>query len=259
MKAYSVVLALFFSLTFFNRSVAQDQEFYEIKTYLIDSPEQEAQIDNYLKNAYIPTLNKAGIKNIGVFKPVKSDSVHYGKRIYVLTPFESVRQFLDIPVSLKNNNQYLKAAHDYLKAPHDKSPYRRIEITFLKAFKNMPFMKLPQLKGNSDNHIYELRNYESATESLLEKKIHMFNEGGEIPLFDSLNFNAVFYAEVLAGNKTPNLMYMTSFDSMEARDKHWEAFFSSGKWKELIANDYYDNTVSKVEILLLNRAPYSGI
>src|SRR5690606_22552973 len=182
---------------------------------------------------------------IGVFKPVKSDTVYYGKRIYVLTPFKSVQQFLDIPGLLKRNKQYLKAAHDYLNAPHDKSPYIRIETTFLKAFKNMPFMKLPQLNGNTESHIYELRSYESATESLLEKKIHMFNEGGEIPLFDSLNFNAVFFAEVLVGNKMPNLMYMTSFDSMEARDKHWEAFFSSGKWKELIANDYYDNTDRK--------------
>ena len=260
MKTYLIVLALSFSLLFPNHSEAQEvQEFYEIKLYLIDNPEQEELTDNYLKNAYIPALNRTGIKNIGVFKPVKNDTVHYGKRIYVLTPFKSVQQFFDIPGLLKSDNQYLKAAHDYLNAPHDKSPYNRIETTFLKAFKNMPFMKLPQLKGNRKEHIYELRSYESATESLLEKKIHMFNEGGEIPLFHSLNFNAVFFAETLVGNKMPNLMYMTSFNSLEVRDQYWKAFFSSEKWKELIANKYYDNSVSKAEIFLLNRMPYSGI
>jgi len=260
MKAYSVVLVIFLFIILPNHTRAQEiREFYEIKTYLIDTTDQEIQIDNYLKNAYIPALNKAGIKNIGVFKPVKGDTVNFGKRIYVLTPFESLEQFLNIPGTLKNNDQYLKAAHDYLEAPHDKSPFSRIETTFLKAFKNMPFMKLPKLKGNSEDCIYELRSYESATESLLEKKIHMFNEGGEIPLFDSLNFNVVFFAEVLIGSKTPNLMYMTSFDSKEARDKHWELFFSSEKWKELIANKYYDNSVSKAEIFLLTRTSYSGI
>lgn len=257
MKTHLIVLTL--SLSLLLSSYSEAQEFYEIKLYLIDSPEQEAQIDNYLKNAYIPALNKAGIENIGVFKPIKGDTIHYGKRIYVLTPFKSIQQFLEIPASLKNNNQYLKAAYDYLEAPHDKSPYNRIETTFLKAFKNMPLLKLPQLKGNPENHIYELRSYESATENLLEKKIHMFNEGGEIPLFDSLNFNAVFFAEVLIGSKTPNLMYMTSFDSMEVRDQYWKTFFSSEKWKELIANKYYDNSVSKAEIFLLNRTSYSGI
>lgn len=257
MKTHLIVLTISLSLLF--SSFSEAQEFYEIKLYLIDEPEQEIQIDNYLKNAYIPALNKAGIDNIGVFKPIKDDTIHYGKRIYVLTPFKSIQQFLEIPGSLKNNNQYIKMAHEYLNAPHDKSPYRRIETTFLKAFKNMPLMKLPQLKGSFKDHIYELRSYESATESLLEKKIHMFNEGGEIPLFDSLNFNAVFFAEVLIGSKTPNLMYMTSFDSMEARDKHWELFFSSEKWKELIAKKYYDNSVSKAEIFLLNRTSYSGI
>ena len=35
--------------------------------------------------------------------------------------------------------------------------------------------------------IYELRNYESATDAKAVKKIEMFNEGGEIDLFNKLN------------------------------------------------------------------------
>ena len=29
----------------------------------------------------------------------------------------------------------------------------------------------------------------------------------------------------------PNLMYMTSFDNMAARDEHWKAFSSDPLWK----------------------------
>jgi hypothetical protein len=235
------------------------QEYYEIKLYHISTSEQENRIDNYLKNSYIPALHKAGIKNIGVFKPIENDSVNFGKLIYVFIPFKSVEQYLELPNIINADSEYQKNATEYLNASYNNSPYDRIETTFLKAFKNMPIMNVPKLNAKKSEHIYELRSYESATESLLDRKIHMFNEGGEIPLFDSLNFNAVFYAKVLVGNKMPNLMYMTSFDNMATRDEHWKSFFSSKKWEELIANDYYNNSVSKAVISLLSAAEYSDI
>jgi hypothetical protein len=79
--------------------------------------------------------------------------------------------------------------------------------------------------------IYELRSYESPTEEKYLNKVHMFNEGGEITLFNELQFNAVFYADVLFGSKMPNLMYMTSFDNIDSRNEHWKAFGESKTWK----------------------------
>ena len=46
----------------------------------------------------------------------------------------------------------------------------------------------------------------------------LLTPGGEIILFDRLDFNAVFYGEVISGSKMPNLMYMTTFDNQESRD-----------------------------------------
>ncbi|HTE26425.1 NIPSNAP family protein [Flavitalea sp.] len=85
----------------------------------------------------------------------------------------------------------------------------------------------------------------------------MFNEGGEIPLFKRLGFNAVFYAEVLAGSRMPNLMYMTSFDNQAARDEHWKSFGADAEWKRLSALPEYQHTVSKADIILLHPAIYS--
>ncbi len=59
---------------------------------------------------------------------------------------------------------------------------------------------------------YELRSYESPTEKLYWNKVEMFNKGDEIGLFKRLNFNAmVFYGEVVAGSRMPNLMHLTDF------------------------------------------------
>ena len=68
---------------------------------------------------------------------------------------------------------------------------------------------------------------------------------GEIALFSKLQFNAVFYAQVLAGSRMPNLMYMTSFNNMTERDEHWKAFGADTDWKRMSSLPEYQNTVSK--------------
>lgn len=85
----------------------------------------------------------------------------------------------------------------------------------------------------------------------------MFNEGGEIDLFKSLNFNAVFYAEVVAGSHTPNLMYMTSFENKADRDAHWKSFVESPVWKKLSSMLIYQNNVSHIDIIFLQAMDYS--
>ena len=57
-----------------------------------------------------------------------------------------------------------------------------------------------QLQGFSADRIYELRSYESPTEQYFANKVQMFNQGGEITLFDKLGFHAVFYVFSLSGS-----------------------------------------------------------
>jgi hypothetical protein len=89
--------------------------------------------------------------------------------------------------------------------------------------------------------------------------VHMFNEGGEIPLFKRLEFNAVFYADVINGSHMPNLMYMTSFENMAEREAHWKAFFADDAWKKLVVLPEYQHNVSKAEIFLLHATDYSEL
>jgi hypothetical protein len=87
--------------------------------------------------------------------------------------------------------------------------------------------------------------------------VHMFNEGGEVDLFKRLNFNAVFYAEVIAGPNMPNLIYMTSFENMADRDAHWKSFGADPEWKKLSTDSFYQHNVSRVDITLMKAMGYS--
>ncbi|ULQ50693.1 NIPSNAP family protein [Flavihumibacter fluvii] len=220
---------------------AQQKQIYQISLYHFTNAQQEAELDAYLGKNLIPALHKLGTTNIGVFKPIANDTA-LDKKVYLLVPYKNWQEFY----SFKN------------RLPNDQAPkYERLESILLEAFRLAPQMTLPKLSGNRSDYVYELRSYESSTEKLYQNKVQMFNEGGEITLFERLGFNAVFYAEVISGSRMPNLMYMTSFNNMKSRDDHWKTFSDDTEWKTLSGKPEYQKNVSKADIILMRGTSYS--
>jgi len=255
-RNYLTTIILFFALIFSANAQNQDLEFYQLKTYFLKNDNQEKTVDSYLKDAYLPALKRAGIENVGVFKTISNDNSD-SLKIYILIPFKSLEQFLTLDSMIAQDKSYVSAGANYINAKHDKAPYERISSTLMKAFTEMPVMQTSKVKGPRKNRVYELRSYESATEAIYQNKVDMFNAGGEVELFESLGFNAVFYAEVISGDRMPNLMYMTTFENMESRDAHWDAFRTAPKWLKLKVEPKYQNNVSKADIILLYPTEYS--
>ncbi len=87
-KLFKRILSLsaFFLILIISTSLSA-RDYYQIKVYTIKNAEQESRIDNYLKNAYIPAMHRAGVKTVGVFKP-KADDPAAGTKVFVLDPVE---------------------------------------------------------------------------------------------------------------------------------------------------------------------------
>lgn len=236
-------------------SFAAENYYYQLKVYHLKTQRQEDRLDNYLQNAYLPALHRMGIKQAGVFKPIDKDTAD--RRVYVLTPFSTWNQLENSNESLLADRQYLAAGKEYIDAPYNDVPYARLETIVLRAFPKMPMPAVPGLTGNKTDRVYELRSYESPTEKYNINKVRMFNVGDEVALFKRLGFNAVFYAEVLAGSHMPNLMYMTTFNNRADRDAHWNTFSNDTEWKALSARPEYQHNVSKADILFLHPTAYS--
>ncbi|MEQ8580762.1 MAG: NIPSNAP family protein [Marinoscillum sp.] len=232
------------------------RQYYELKTYTLATDQQVDATDQYLRDAYLPALKRLGIANIGVFKPRPSESDSI-RKIIVLLPLESVDQLLTITDQLAEDSVFLTAGSDYINASHDNPPYERISTVLLRAFTEMPAMQTPKLTGARADRVYELRSYESATEKIYWNKVDMFNAGGEVSLFEKLEFNAVFYGEVISGDKMPNLMYMTTFSDRQSRDAHWKSFGESPEWNALKVMPKYANNVSHSDIYFLYPTEYS--
>jgi hypothetical protein len=232
------------------------QQYYEVKIYSISGPSQEAMMDAWLKDAYLPALHRAGIPIVGVFKPVEADTA-FGKLVYVFIPYKSLDQYEQLSDKLAKDQVYAQAGKDFIDAPYNNPAFVRYESILSKAFSSMPEFIVPKFTTPPSERIYEYRSYESATEAKAAKKIYMFNEGGEIGIFKSIGANPVFYGKVLLGSKMPRLVYMTTYADMKSHDDHWVAFRNHPDWKRLSGMDEYKNTTSKTSPFLLHPTSYS--
>jgi hypothetical protein len=229
---------------------------YEITVYHFKDAQQETALDTYLQNALLPALHRKDKKSIGVFKPIANDTAA-DKIIYMIVPYNSFEEMVNMPQELMKDAAYKTAGAAYLNANYETPPYSRMENIILQAFPLAPQLIVPNLTSPKQDHIYELRSYESATEAYHISKVKMFNEGGEVGIFKKINANAVFYGDVIAGCRMPNLVYLTSYENMADRDAHWKTFGDDPTWKQLNTIDEYKNTVSKADIILMHAASYS--
>jgi hypothetical protein len=230
------------------------QEFYELRVYSLKNDTQQKLVEDYLKNAAIPALNRLGSNNIGVFTELKPAGQ---SKIYVVIPYSSLEDFIKVQDKLDNDSAYKEAATAYLSAPATEPAYDRIESSLLEAFTGVPTLIIPEKKPR----IFELRRYESASESAGKKKIEMFNSAGELTIFKKAGLRPVFFGETLIGGLRPNLTYMLTYDDMAEHDKNWKAFGTDPDWKKLSSTPEYTDArlVSKITATFLVPAEYSQI
>lgn len=228
-------------------------EFYELRIYTLKDAVQQKLVEDYFENAAIPALNRLGSKNIGVFTELKPEGQ---TRLFALIPYNSIDDFLMVQSKLAADADYNSKAAAYLSAPMANPAYDRIESSLLQAFTGMPKLEAPEQK----QRIFELRRYESPTESAGKKKIAMFNEAGEIGIFKRLGFKPVFYSETLIGTVRPNLVYMVTFDDMDGHDQKWKAFGADPDWNRIKSMpEYPDAIVSHITSTFLIPAAFSQI
>jgi hypothetical protein len=250
--AATVLPALSNAKTMDNKTA--ETEFYELRVYNLKDDAQQKLVDDYLKNAALPALNRLGVKHVGVFTEMKPAGQ---TKIFTLTAYNSLDHFSKIADNIGNDAEFKAKGAAYLNAPATQPAYERIESSLLKAFTHFPTLIAPEKKPR----IFELRQYQSASEAAGKKKIEMFNDKGEIDIFKRLGFNPVFWGETIIGPQRPNLTYMVTFTDLADKDSHWKDFGGDTQWHEISAvPDYADVLlVNKITSTLLVPTAYSQI
>jgi hypothetical protein len=232
------------------------QQYLELRKYQMLIGKKKKELNDFLKDVAIPAWNRAGIEPVGIFNPHAAVNQ---PTVFVLLPHPNIESVVNLRKKLENDKEYQQSGADFLNTPLDDAKYYRVESTLMRAFKNFPKAVVPELKKQGKSRLFEYRIYESHSELYAKKKIHMFNEGGEIEIFLKTGLIPVFFGETVVGEKIPNLTYMVVFENFAEREKAWNSFRNHPDWKKLSSEEKYKNTVSNITRFYLQPTNFSQI
>jgi hypothetical protein len=230
-------------------------QYYELRVYTTKSEEQQKLVSDYWQNAAIPAYNRMGVQPVGVFTELEDSPTN---KIYVLIPFDSLEAFAAVPGRLASDTGYQTAAAEYMARPKSSPAFERIESSLNIAFDSMKKLAAPPSAADKAPWIFELRTYQSPSESKGINKVQMFNSG-EVPLMQEAGLSPVFFSQTLVGSQMPNLVYMVSSENKDEHQKHWKKFFDAPVWKKLSGDPQYKDNVSRVISIFLKRTAASQI
>ena len=234
---------------------AGQAQYYELRVYTTKSEQQQRLVSDYWQNAAVPAYNRMGIQPVGVFTELQDSPTN---KVYVLVPCDSLEVFAAIPARLAADSAYQTAAAEYMSLPKSNPAFERIESSLNLAFDSMKKLVAPPSAAEKKPWIFELRTYQSPSESKGINKVQMFNSG-EVPLMQEVGLSPVFFSQTLVGSQMPNLVYMVSGENMEEHNKHWDGFKKAPAWKKLSGDPQYKDNVSKVISIFLKRTAASQI
>ncbi len=236
-------------------ATVSDDQYYEVRSYVLADQADAAAIDEYLSKALLPALGRQGVGPVGVFTNSENDQTG-SSRIIVVIPYDDANAIAAVKSRVEAEPEYQAAGKAYLDRGPDESLYQRIESELLVAMDCMPIAKVPEGTLNNQDRVYELRVYESPNERLGNLKVEMFNSG-EVPIFLACDIQPIFIGQSLVGPYTPNLTYLTMYSSEAAREKSWIAFREHPDWQVLKEVEKYKGTVSKIHRYVLIAKAYS--
>jgi hypothetical protein len=241
------------------------REYYELRAYRLKAGAPRTGLDTYLEKAFLPALDKRGIKNVGVFteldvnKNAGTSAPKADTPVWVFVPHASLESFVSVSAELNADTTVQKAGGEYLQAKKANPAFERIDSWLLLAFKSMPKMSLPAFsKSKTPTRVFEMRDYESHSELKALNKMAMFDEG-ETEIMKTLGMNPVFFGQALAGPNLPHLRYITSGPDLATHLASWKKFGPDPRWMKMKDLPQYAENTSKNTARFLTPTAYSQI
>ena len=246
-------------------SGAAGREYYDLRAYRLKPGAPRAALDAYFEKAFLPALDKRGVRDVGVFtelevnKNAGTSTPKSDTPIWVLIPYATLDTFVSVSSELNADAAVQSAGAEYLQAKKASPAFDRIDSWLYRAFSGMPKHALPAFsKSRTATRVFEMRDYESHSELKALSKMAMFNEG-EIEIMKTLGMSPVFFGQGLAGPNLPHLRYITSGPDLNSHLANWKKFGPDPRWIKMKDLPKYAENTSKNTSRFLAPTAYSQI
>lgn len=205
-------------------------EYYELRTYQLRRGPTQKRLDDYLRDALVPAVGRAGCGPVGVFNV----TIGFNNPTFnVLIPHPTLESFATLDARLAADADYTRAAELFLAATPIEPGYESLTVKLMQAFPHFPKVEVPAATAKKGPRIFELRTYRSHGDRAGAKKVEMFDTAGEISIFRRVGLTPVFFARDLTGPGLPSLTYLLTFPDLATREKNWNTFRADPEWKTL--------------------------
>jgi hypothetical protein len=215
---------------------------------------QPQRVHDYLKNGVIPAIQRAEGGPVLVLESLVAPHM---PQVAVIIPGKSLADISDLHARCEKDPDLQKrfAAWEQGDEPAAETQSSMI----LQAADYSPELAADK-EPRKTPRIFELRVYHSPTVRQL-MALHERFAGPEIKIFHRVGVHPVLYTSTMIGPNVPNLTYLIPFDSLDAREKAWNAFGADPEWQKVRKESIEKNgqISSVIQISLYKATPYSPV
>jgi hypothetical protein len=178
-------------------------------------------------------------------------------QVMTVTAFPSLDAIAQAKAALARDKAAAEALARWEAGPE--APYEHYSESVLELTDYSPPLPPPNPEAKA-SRVFELRVYHSPTERQL-RALHERFAGPEIKIFARCGIHPVFYSSTFAGPHKPNLVYLTPFENLAAREKAWAAFGADPEWIKVRREsiEAHGQISSVIQMSLFRAAAYSPL
>lgn len=233
----------------------QAPRYFLLEQYFLKNGSQGPRLAEFMKAGPLEAAGRLRVP--GPVAVLEALVAAHMPQVACVTPYASLEEMKESRARRAADPKYQAALAAWEQG--EEAPYESYSEVLLEAAPYTPPLA-PGAKDGAAPRVFELRVYHSPTERQL-KALHERFSGPEIRIFHRCGIRPVLYSSTLIGPSKPNLVYLTPFDDLAAREKAWAAFGADPEWVKVRAESIAKSgqISSVIQISLYRAAAYSPL
>lgn len=226
---------------------------YMLWQMFLKNGSQPQRAHDYLKNALVPYFTRAKCPLL-VMEALVAPHM---PQIAGIMGFKSLADLAEVHAASEKDEALMKLHEQW---DRDVEPNAESHSSMVLQATDFSPELVPDKEARKTPRIFELRTYHSPSAHQLLALNQRF-AGPEIKIFHRCGIHPLLYTNTIIGPNVPNLTYVIPFDSLDAREKAWNAFGADPEWikvrRESIEKSGQISSV--IQISLWKATPYSPV